>query len=234
MDLMSRRRSLLLAAGVVAFATITTFVGSASGAPARFLVLDLVTGLTFVVAGLAATWLRPSSPAGPALLVSGALWYVGSYAPTGQPVVTHLGFAFEGYYDLVLAALLLVLSSPARRLHPRWLIAALAAAMAVRSLGRLLLQDPVRLFPDCGGCPPNPFALCPTLPRSKPSRSPATWLWRGLPRSWGSLRSVGCCAPDPSGAASAGRFSVPVDWQWPAPPTTRSSTPGRPPPAALS
>ena len=159
---MSRTAGLVLAAVVVVFATITTFVGNASGAPLQFLVLDLVTGVTFVVAGLAAVWLRPGSPAGPALLVCGALWYVGSYAPSGQPVVTYLGFAFEAYYDLVLAALLLVLSSPARRLHPRWLIAALAAAMAVRSLGRLLLFDQVRLF-DCAECPPNPFAFWPNL-----------------------------------------------------------------------
>jgi signal transduction histidine kinase len=159
---MSRRRGLALAAGVVVFATITTFVGSASGAPAQFLVLDLVTGLTFVVAGLVAVWLRPGSAAGPMLIASGGLWYVGSYAPTGQPVVTYLGFAFEAYYDLVLAALLLMLSSPAQRLHPRWLIAALAAAMGARSLGRLLLLDPVRLF-DCAECPPNPFALWPDL-----------------------------------------------------------------------
>ncbi|HTE67131.1 MAG TPA: histidine kinase dimerization/phosphoacceptor domain-containing protein, partial [Candidatus Binatia bacterium] len=159
---MSRRRGLALAAGVVAFAIVTTLVGMASGAPIQFLVLDLVTGLSFVVAGLAAVWLRPGSPAGPALLVSGALWYVGSYAPSGQPVVTYLGFAFEAYYDLVLAALLLVLSSPTQRLEPRWLIAALAAAMAVRSLGRLILLDPVRLF-DCADCPPNPFALWPNL-----------------------------------------------------------------------
>ena len=159
---MSRRAGLALAAGVVAFATVTTSVGSASGAPPQFLIADLVTGLTFVVAGLASVWLRPGSPAGPMLLVSGALWYVGSYAPSGQPVVTHLGFAFEAYYDLVLAALLLVMSSPAQRLQPRPLIAALATAMAVRSLGRLLLQDPVRLF-GCAECPPNPFALWPDL-----------------------------------------------------------------------
>lgn len=159
---MSRRAGLVLAAGVLVFAIVTSLVGIASGAPVQFLIADLAMGLSFVVAGLFAAWLRQGSPVGPMLLVSGALWFVGSYAPSGQPVVTHLGFAFESYYDLVLAALLLVLSSPAQRLQPRWLIAALAAAMALRSLGRLLLQDPVRLF-GCPECPPNPFALWPDL-----------------------------------------------------------------------
>lgn len=159
---MSRRAGLALAAGVVGFAILTTMVGMASGAPPDFLVADLAMGLTFVVAGLAAVWFRPASPAGPMLLVSGLLWFLGSYGPSGQPIVTHLGFAFEGYYDLVLAALLLILSSPARRLEPRWLVAALGAAMVVRSLGRLLLVDPVRLF-DCPECVPNPFAIWPNL-----------------------------------------------------------------------
>jgi signal transduction histidine kinase len=159
---MSHRRGLALAAFAVAFATVTTLVGIASGAPLQFLVLDLLTGLTFVVAGLAAVWLRPEARTGPWLLLCGTLWYVGSYGPSGQPVVTYLGFAFEAYYDLVLAALLLVLSSPAQRLHPRALVLALAGAMVVRSLGRLTFLDPVRLF-DCVECPPNPFALWPDL-----------------------------------------------------------------------
>ncbi len=163
MQRMSRRAGLAFAAGVVTFALATSGVGIASGAPPQFLVADLVTGLTFVVGGLAAVWLRPGSPAGPLLLASGGLWYVGSYAPTGHPVLSYLGFAFEKYYDLVLAALLLVLSSPTRRLEPRPLVAALAGAMAVRSLGRLFLFDPPRIFPDCAGCPPNPFALWPDL-----------------------------------------------------------------------
>lgn len=158
MSAMSRRGALALALGVTAFAAVTTLVGTVSGAPLEFLVLDLVTGFSFVAAGLAAAWLRPGTPTGPMLLVSGALWYVGSYAPSGQPIVTHLGFAFERYYDLVLAALLLMLSSPAQRLEPRPLVGLLAAAMAARSLGRLLLVDPVRTY-ECAVCQPNPFAL---------------------------------------------------------------------------
>ena len=160
MQRMSRRSGLALAAGVIAFAAITTLVGIASGAPLDFLVLDLVTGLTFVVAGIAAVWLRPGSPAGPMLLVSGALWYVGSYGPSGQPVVTNLGFAFEGYYDLVLAALLLALSSPAQRVRPRWLVVALGAAM-VDAVARPAAPDSVAADcprqPVCGLARPGAF-----------------------------------------------------------------------------
>ena len=158
---MRRPAAVLLAAGVTGFAALTTAVGAASGAGIDFLVLDGVTGMTFVVAGLAAAWLRPASPAGPLLLASGGLWFVGSYAATGRDVLTHLGFAFERYYDLALAVLLLRLSAPQGALQPRWLVAGLATAMAARTAVRLLLQDPVRMFPDCEGCPANPFALWP-------------------------------------------------------------------------
>jgi signal transduction histidine kinase len=95
------------------------------------------------------------------LITCAALWFVGSYAPTGQPVVTPLGFAFERYYDFVLAALLLLLSGGLGRAS-RALMAVLTAAFALRTIGRLLLVDP-SLYPDCEGCPPNPFALWPDL-----------------------------------------------------------------------
>jgi signal transduction histidine kinase len=158
---MSRPAAIASSLAVGVFAFITTGVGIASGAPPQFLVADLVGGLSFLLSGLAAVWLRPRSPAGPMLITCAALWFVGSYAPTGQPVVTPLGFAFERYYDFVLAALLLLLSGGLGRAS-RALMAVLTAAFALRTIGRLLLVDP-SLYPDCEGCPPNPFALWPDL-----------------------------------------------------------------------
>ncbi|MEO8246344.1 MAG: histidine kinase [Chloroflexota bacterium] len=155
---MSRRVVILLAVGGMAFAAVTTLVGSASGAPVDFLVLDLVTGSSFFGAGLVAARLRPSSPAGPALLLSGVLWFVGSYGPSSQPIVSPLGFAFERWYDVVLAALLLALSSGAQRLGPRGLVVLLVGASALRTAGRLFLVDPVRTY-GCAECTANPFAV---------------------------------------------------------------------------
>ena len=158
---MSRHAAIASSIAVGVFALVTTGVGISSGAPPQFLVADLVGGLSFLVSGLAAVWLRPRSPAGPMLIACAALWFVGSYAPTGQPVVTHLGFAFERYYDLVLAALLLLLSGGLGRAS-RALMAVLTAAFGLRTIGRLLFVDP-SLYPDCEGCRPNPFALWPDL-----------------------------------------------------------------------
>ena len=159
---MSRRGGALFAAGVVGFAVVTTIVGVLSGAPLDFLIADLVTGMAFVVAGYAAIRLRPASPAGPMLLACAVLWWVGSYSPSGQPVVMYIGFAFERYYDLVLGALLLILSSRSQRLEPRWLIIGFAAAFAFRSFGRLFFFDPATMF-GCAECHPNPFAFWPNL-----------------------------------------------------------------------
>ena len=154
---MNPRVVVLAGVGVAVFATATTLVGIASNAPADFLILDLATGSSFLIAGLAAARLRPGSPAGPALLVSAVLWFVGSYGPSGQPIVSQLGFAFERWYDVVLAALLLALSSGAQRVDPRG-VGLLVGAFALRSAGRLFLVDPVRTY-GCAECTPNPFAV---------------------------------------------------------------------------
>jgi signal transduction histidine kinase len=157
MRAMSPRLATLFAAGVIAFAAITTLVGVATGAPLDFLIADAVTGMAFVVAGYAAARLRPASPAGPILLACGVLWYIGSYSPSGQPLVMYIGFAFERYYDLVLGALLLFLSSRVQRVEPRWLVVGFAAAFAFRSFGRLFMFDLPTM--GCAECPANPFAF---------------------------------------------------------------------------
>jgi signal transduction histidine kinase len=150
--------SLVLAtAGALAFTVLTVAVGMASGAPPRFLLLDTTIGLVYIGAGVVA-WMRRSEVlTGPLLLACGALNFVGSYGPTGQPVVTYLGFAFEGYYDVALAILVLALPGRLPTGIGRWLSIALAAAFLARSASRLLLQDP-SMF-DCVGCPPNPFVI---------------------------------------------------------------------------
>jgi signal transduction histidine kinase len=142
---------------VVAFGVLTTAVGVASGAPRQFLVLDAAISLVYVGAGFIAWQRRPEVLTGPLLVACGAFNFVGSYGPSGQPVVTHLGFAFEAYYDVALAVLVLALPSRLPSGPGRWLSIALLCAFLVRSASRLFLQDP-SMF-GCADCPPNPFAL---------------------------------------------------------------------------
>lgn len=123
---------------VIGFVLLTAAVGATQGAPTRFLVLDTTGAVVFVVAGIVAWERRPEVGVGPVLVASAALWSVGSYAPMGLMPWTVLGFAFERYYDLLLA--FLVLSFPETRLArgDRLLLGLMAGAYLLRTLSRLL------------------------------------------------------------------------------------------------
>jgi signal transduction histidine kinase len=148
------------------FVGVTHYVSIAAGAPFTFLVLDTGIGLLFVIAGAVAWRRRPTSRTGPLLVLSAVLWSLGSYNPTGIVLVWVIGFAFEGYYDLAFA--LLALTFPASRLSAvgRATMWAMAIAFALRSLGRLLLQDPPRTYPESfePGVLVNPFAVLESRP----------------------------------------------------------------------
>ncbi len=144
-----------------AFVATTHYIHIAAGAPMTFLILETGIGFLFVAAGAVAWNRRPTSRTGPLLVLSGVLWSVGGYNPTGLATVWALGFAFEGYYDLPIA--LLALTFPADRLSPvgRAAMWTFVGAFALRSISRLLLQDPQRTYPEQFGpdSPVNPFAV---------------------------------------------------------------------------
>jgi signal transduction histidine kinase len=139
-----------LALGVVAFAGVTAFVGATHGAPTRFLILDTSFGLVFVVAGLVAWQRRPELPYGALLILCGVLWFVGSYAPTGAAPYSALGFAFERYYDVVLAGIVLTFAAGALSGAGRVALVVLGAAYLTRTASRL--------FVGCE-CMTNPTAV---------------------------------------------------------------------------
>src|SRR5690349_12983337 len=81
--------------------------------------VDAATGIVITLAGLVAWERRPAWRTGRLLVVAGYLWYVGSLyelAPV-ESLVPYLGFAFRGYYDLILAWV--VLAVPRDRLTRR-------------------------------------------------------------------------------------------------------------------
>ncbi|MDQ3716884.1 MAG: sensor histidine kinase, partial [Actinomycetota bacterium] len=136
--------------------------GVGQGAPLRFLLLDTILGLIFLGAGMVAWRRRPDVATGAALTLCSVLWFLGSYGPTQIGSLSALGFAFERYYDPVLAYL--VLTFPHRRLAllSRLLLVVLAANMVLRSFARLLFYNPPTFDPiGCSACPSNPFAVRP-------------------------------------------------------------------------
>ncbi len=156
-----RRRSWPYIATATGFVVVTHYVGIAAGAPLVFLILDTGIGLLFEGAGAIAWRRRPTSRTGPLLVLSGALWSLGSYGPTGVEPLWVIGFAFEGYYDVAFAVLALTFPAAALSRIGRVVVWGMGGAFAVRSLGRMLLQDPPRTYPGdfSDGGPVNPFAL---------------------------------------------------------------------------
>jgi signal transduction histidine kinase len=108
-------------------------------------IVDAATGVILVLAGLVAWDRRPAWRTGPLLVLAGYLWYVGSLYELvpDDSFIPYLGFAFRGYYDVVLA--FVVLAVPGDRLRRRSEVAvvlALGAAMAARTVWRLVATPP--------------------------------------------------------------------------------------------
>ena len=80
--------------------------------PAYVPILDLGIGWLMVGCGLAAASARPGQPAGNRLVLAGFLWLIGVFEIADPPIVASIGFAAQGYYDLVLV--LIALSFPDR------------------------------------------------------------------------------------------------------------------------
>ena len=112
-------------------------------APLDF-VFDAVTGVVIVLAGLVVWDRRPERRAGRLLVIAGYLWYVGSlYIVLPGAPVPYLGFALRGYYDVILA--FVVLSFPGDRLETRFdrvAVGGLLGTMIVRSAWRLAGPQP--------------------------------------------------------------------------------------------
>ena len=154
---------LALAAGLILFAHDPPF----AVAPLDYL-FDAATGVVIAVAGLVAWDRRPGWRTGPLLVLAGYLWYVGSLYVIAGPdsLVPFLGFALRGYYDVILA--FVVLAVPGDRLRTRldrgavWF---LLAAMVVRSAWRLIGTQPGVGPGYAPTSPPNPILLVTDLDR---------------------------------------------------------------------
>jgi len=151
----------LMAVAMVSLARAPRF----ADAPLDYL-FDASTGIVLVVAGLIAWTRRPSSSTGPLVVLAGYLWYVGSLYvivpanPANDLLarIPFLGFVLQGYYDPILA--FVVLTFPGHRLEVRrdkLAIGALVALMFVRTAWRLLGVRPGIGPGNPPDAPGNPF-----------------------------------------------------------------------------
>ncbi|HEX5590372.1 MAG TPA: histidine kinase [Candidatus Limnocylindrales bacterium] len=146
-------RLLVLVAGLVLGAVSAAGQAEFGHRPPVIGVADLLAGWSFLVAGTIAWQKRPANRIGPLLVAVGFTWFVGSYGLLGGETVSHLASSFQGFYEPLLAWV--VLAYPAGRLDSRvarlvvgaWLVDQFAWSVA-----RLVLERPLSWY-GCTTCP---------------------------------------------------------------------------------
>jgi signal transduction histidine kinase len=144
----------LIAVAGVAFSILAEAQQLALGdRPAVFVVADLLGGWAFLAAGAVVWDRRPSNRIGPLLVAIGFAWFVGTFGAAGSDMVAYLGRSFQGYYEPLLA--ILVLAYPTGRLTTRWTRLVAVAWLvdhSVWSIARAVLDRPLGWY-ACPSCP---------------------------------------------------------------------------------
>ncbi len=129
----------LAVAGVI-WALVAEGIRLRAGWPIWWVLGDLIPGLAFLACGYLAWARRPDVRIGPLLLAVGFAWFVGTAAASGVQEFDRVMYAFQGWYDALLAWL--ILAWPSGRL--RWLMSRLVVwaflgLLAARTVFRLLI-----------------------------------------------------------------------------------------------
>ena len=124
----------------VAWAILAEAIRLQGGWPLIWVLGDLVPGLAFLVCGYVAWSRTPGSRIGPLMIGVGFAWYAGTASASGIHIVDRTAHAMQGYYDALLAWLILAYPTG----HLRWrasrfVVAAFLAVLAMRSLFRFLV-----------------------------------------------------------------------------------------------
>ena len=120
-----------------------------AGWPLIWAVADLVPGLAFLVCGQIAWQRRPGNRVGPLMVAIAFAWYVGTYGAIAEPAISETAHAFQGYYDALLAWL--ILAYPSGRLatrSSRAVVGALFGVLAVRTVFRIAIIRPTTEYGD--------------------------------------------------------------------------------------
>ena len=108
--------------------------------PIGWVVADFAPAAAFLVAGQVAWQRRPNNSIGPLMVATGFAWSIGTYLASSDPVIVRLAYGFQGYYDALLAWLVLAFPTGTLRTRPmRLVVAAFFGVLAARSVTRLLV-----------------------------------------------------------------------------------------------
>lgn len=131
-------RFALLPIGIV-WALAAEWTRLEGGWSVPWVMADLLPGIALLVCGQIAWTRRPGNRIGPLMVAIGFAWYVGTFGASDDPSIGSFAHAFQGYFDPLLAWL--VLAYPTGRLHGRAsqiVVAAWFGLLAVRSAFRLV------------------------------------------------------------------------------------------------
>jgi len=125
--------------------------------PRLAIVIAMLAGLSFTIAGAFAAATRPENRTGAQMLSVGLLWSLGALQVTSGSLPFTIGYLLSGLAFVAFAHL--ILSYPTGRLHPgdRWLV---WGVLVVVVLGPLLVTffDPTPI-PTCDSCPKSAFLV---------------------------------------------------------------------------
>ncbi|HET8741942.1 MAG TPA: PAS domain S-box protein [Gaiella sp.] len=156
---MSRRRlALAVILGALLYTGAVVLVAIADLENARLaIVIAVLAGLSFTIAGAFAAATRPENRTGAQMLAVGLLWSLGALQVTNGSLPFTIGYLLSGLAFVAFAHL--ILSYPTGELRPgdRWLV---WGVLAVVTVGPLLvtLFDPTPI-PTCDTCPQNAFLV---------------------------------------------------------------------------
>ena len=108
------------------------------------MLLDVVPGIAFLACGAIAWIRRPASRIGPLMIATGFAWYAGTYGASRQPFVDRLAYGFQGWFDGLLAWIVLAYPTGRFRARPEQaVVGSFLAILAARSAVRLVAFHPV-------------------------------------------------------------------------------------------
>jgi signal transduction histidine kinase len=145
-------RSILLGIGLVIGGYAALGQAPFTDRPLAVYVADLLGGWAFLVAGTIAWQRRPANRIGPLLMLIGFSWFVGSYGRLGNETTAHLARSFQGFYEPLLAWV--VLAYPSGRIESRAgkvVVAAWLLDQVGWSIARLILARPLSWY-GCATC----------------------------------------------------------------------------------
>ncbi len=154
------RAGLVVLAGLAGIGVTAVMLGNGVRAPTSIeLVLVPLVGWTFLAAGFVAWRIRADNRIGPAMVVTGVLWFASGLYWSQDPLVFSIGHAFESCY---LAGIVYVLLAfPTGRLGGR--IERLLTVIVFLAAGPaeilFLLLGGHAISGSCPGCPPFVFQV---------------------------------------------------------------------------